>query len=79
MWSKRIVEAPPAFHDDAGFGERVENLAVKQLIPDAGVEAFDVAILPRTPWSDVCGPCSDGGDPILNGLGNKLRAIAPSE
>jgi hypothetical protein len=75
MWSKRIVEAPPAFHDDAGFGERVENLAVKQLIPDAGVEAFDVAILPRAPRLDVGGLGTNGGDPILNRLCNELRAV----
>ena len=79
MWSKRIVEAPPAFHDDAGFGEGVEDLAIEKLVAEAGVEALDVSILPRAPRLDVGGLCTDGGNPILDGLGNKLRAIAPSE
>ena len=79
MRAQCIVKAAPTFHDAPGFGERVENLAVKQLIPDGGVEAFDVAILPRAPRLDVGGLCTDGGNPILDGLGNKLRAIAPSE
>lgn len=79
MRAQCIVKAAPAFHDDPSFGERVENLAVKQLIPDAGIEAFDVAILPRAPRLDVGGPSSNGGDPVLNRLRNELRAIAPSE
>jgi hypothetical protein len=31
MWSKRIVDAPPAFHDNPGFSERVEDLAIEKL------------------------------------------------
>jgi hypothetical protein len=79
MWSKRIVEAPPAFHDDAGFGEGVEDLAIEKLVAEAGVEALDVSILPRAPRLDVGGLCADGGDPVLNRLCNELGAVAPSE
>ena len=79
MWSKRIVEAPPAFHDDAGFGEGVEDLAIEKLVAEAGVEALDISILPRAPRLDVGGLGTNGGDPILNRLCNELLAIAPSE
>ena len=78
MRAERVVEAAPAFHDDAGLSERVEDLAIEQLVPEAGVEALDVAILPRAPRLDVRGPCTYGGDPILDGLRNELRAIIGS-
>ena len=29
VWPKRIVEAAPAFHDDTGLRERVEDLAIE--------------------------------------------------
>ncbi len=75
MRAQCIVKAVPAFHDDPDFDECIENLAFKQLISDAGVEAFDKAILPRTPWSDVGGLGTNGGDPILNRLCNGLWAV----
>jgi hypothetical protein len=75
MRTERVVKAPPALHDDASFSESVEDLAIEQLVPKPGVEALDVAVLPWAPRLDVRGPCTYGGDPILDGLGNELRAI----
>ena len=43
----RVVMTTPALDDDLGLAERVEDLSVEQLVPEAGVEAFDKAILPR--------------------------------
>jgi len=79
MRAERVVEAPPAFHDDACLSERVEDLAIEKLVTDAGVEALDVAILPRAPRLDIGGLCADGGDPVLDGLRDELGAVAPSE
>ena len=79
MRTERVVEAPPAFHDDAGFSESVEDFAIEQLVPKPGVEALDVAVLPRAAGLDVGGPCANGGDPVLDGLRNELGAVAPSE
>ena len=73
-----VVEPPPALDHDAGLGEGVEYLAIEKLVTEAGVEAFDVAILPRAPRLDVGGPGSNGGDPVLNRLRNELRAIIGS-
>ena len=42
-----IVMLAPLLDQDLGIAERTEDLAVEQLIPEAGVAAFDVAILPR--------------------------------
>ena len=47
MRPDRVVMASPALDDDLGFTERVKDLAVEQLIPEAGVEAFDIAVFPR--------------------------------
>ncbi len=47
----RVVMASPALHDDPGLAQGVEDLAVKQLVAQASIEALDVAVLPRLPRS----------------------------
>ena len=49
--------------DDLGLAQTVENLAVEQLIAKAGVEALDVAVLPRTAPFDIGSLGADSGDP----------------
>ena len=68
-----IVVPPPALDDDLGFAQRVEPLAVEELVAQASIEALDVAVLPGTP-SPIGGPGTDGRDPFLHGLGRELRA-----
>jgi hypothetical protein len=67
--------APPAFDDDLSFSEGVEDLAIEQLIAKAGVEALDVAVLPRTAPLDIGSLGADSGDPSLDGLGDELRSV----
>ena len=57
--------ASPALDNDLGLAQAVEDLAVEQLIAKAGVEAFDVAVLPRTASLDVSGLGGDNCDPFL--------------
>ena len=75
MWPERVVEAAPALDDDACLGQRVEDLAVKQFIAQAGIEAFDVAIFPGRAWLDVGRPGADRCNPVLDRLGDELRSI----
>src|SRR5215470_6617788 len=75
MRPDRIVMAPPAFDDDLSFSEGVEDLAIEQLIAQAGVEALDVAILPRTAALDIGSLGADSGDPSLDSLGDELRSV----
>ena len=75
MRTERVVEAPPAFDDDASLSERVEDLTIEQFVTEAGIEALDVSILPRASRLDVGGLCTDSCDPVLNRLRNKLRAV----
>ena len=44
--SDRVVVLPPLFDDHLGFLQALEDLAVEQLVPEAHVEALDVAVLP---------------------------------
>src|SRR5260221_8483328 len=61
--------------DDLGLAQSVEDLAVEQLIAKAGVEALDVAVLPRAAPLDVSGLGTDNRDPFLHGLGDELRSV----
>src|SRR5215467_11815980 len=71
----RVVVASPALDDDLGLAQGVEDLAVEQLIAKAGVEALDVAVLPRAAPLDVSGFGTDSRDPLLRGLGYELRSV----
>ena len=46
MWPDRIVVAPPLLDQHFGLLQRVEDLAVEQLVPELAVEALVVAVLP---------------------------------
>ena len=52
---------------DLGLAQSVEDLPVEQLIAKAGVEALDVAVLPRATSLDVSGLGADNRDPFLHG------------
>jgi hypothetical protein len=39
VWPDRVVVAAPVFDEYLGLSERVEDLAVEEFIPEAGVEA----------------------------------------
>ena len=51
MRSDGIVVAAPTLDDDLGFPQRVEDLAIEQFVPQAGIEALDVTVLPGLPGS----------------------------
>jgi len=72
VWTHLVVVAAPVFDHDPGLLERVEALAVEQLITQLAVESVAIAILPWTTRFDVSGLGSDGGDPILEHLGDEL-------
>src|SRR3979411_96734 len=75
MRPHRVVVTTPAFNDDLSLPQRVEDLAIEQLVAQPGIKTLDEPVLPRTARRDVGGLCSDGADPLLHRLGNELRAI----
>ena len=79
MRPDRVVVASPALDDDLGLAQSVEDLAVEQLIAKAGVEALDIAVLPRTASLDVSGLAADSCDPFLHGLGDELRSVVGAD
>src|SRR3954468_16931705 len=50
-----VVMPAPALDDDLRLAKSVEDLAVEQFVPQPGIEALDIAILPRAARSDVGG------------------------
>ena len=51
LWAKGVVEAPPAFYDDAGFKERVEDLATEQSLPQIKSGRSDDGVLRAMGWA----------------------------
>src|SRR5262245_56137625 len=70
---------PPAFDDDLCLAQSEEDFAVEQFVAQAGVEALDVAVLPRAPSVDVSGLGTDRSDPVLHGLGDELRSVVGAD
>ena len=71
--------ASPALDDDLGLLQRVKDFTIEQFITELRVEAFTVAVLPRTAWLDVGGLGSNGCNPLADGLGDELRAIVGTD
>jgi len=63
------------FDQDLRLAKAVEDLAIEQFIAEAGIEAFAIAILPGGSGLDVGRLCSDGGNPVPDGLGDELRSV----
>ena len=57
------------------FLEGVEDLSIEQFVPEAGIEALSVSVLPRRAWLNVGRPGSDSRNPVANRQGNELRAV----
>ena len=74
-----IIVAPPFFDDDLGFAQRVEDLAVQQLVAEPAVEALTIAVLPGAARFDKCGLGAHGIDPFPDGLGDELGPIIRSD
>ena len=79
MWANGVVVPSPALDDHPGFLQRVEDFAVEQLVTELRVEAFTIAILPWAAWFDVGGFDSNGCEPLADGPGDELWAIARQE
>ena len=74
-----VVFHTPAFHDDPSFKQGSEELPIEAFIAELVMEAFDVAIFPWGARRDVEGLDSLIREPILDGVGDELRAIVASD
>ena len=53
MQTDMIVMVAPLFKDHLGFFQGVKSFAIEELIAQAAIEAFVIAVLPRTAGFDV--------------------------
>ncbi len=70
MWSQSVVIIAPPAGDAMDLLKTVEDLAVEQTIAQAGVEAFDLAVLPKAAWLDVQGGDAESAQPLPHGVGD---------
>ena len=73
-----VVVNAPLLDEDLSLAQAVEQLAVEQLAPEPGVEAFAISVLPRRAWLDVSGLGPDRCDPVPHLLSNTLWAVIGS-
>src|SRR5665213_2282792 len=69
----------PLADDDLGFLQAVEDLTVEQLVAQLAVEAFTIAVLPRTARRDVEGLSTDARQPLPHDLGRHLGGVIGSD
>src|ERR687883_664022 len=62
MRAHGVVVTAPALDDDLRLAQRVEDLAVEQLVAQSRIETLDKAVLPRTARRDVSGLRADRAD-----------------
>jgi len=70
-----VVVHPPLVENDPSLRQAQEQLTVEQLVPKPAVEALHVAILPRARFLDVERANARPRQPLLDLLGNELRAV----
>ncbi len=75
MGSNGIVQPSPLLDEDNSLGQRVEDLAVEELLPQFAVEALIVAVLSRTSRLDEERLHADSAQPLPNQLCCELRPV----
>src|SRR5665213_3526565 len=69
----------PLADDDLGFLQAVEDLTVEQLVAQLAVEAFTIAVLPRTARRDVESLGTHARQPLPHDLGGHFGAVIGSD
>ena len=71
-----VVIVAPVREEHSRFAERVYQLAVQALLPEAAIEALCVPVLPRASGVDVEGLDPVFFEPSIDRLGDELGAVA---
>jgi len=53
----------------------VKDLAIQELVSEAGIEAFAIPVFPRRAGFNVGGFGTDSMDPVPDGLGHELGTV----
>jgi len=70
-----VVLVSPVREDHAGLAERIYQLAVQALLPEAAVEAFRVSVLPRAAGIYIQRLYMVLREPLLDSPGDELRTV----
>ena len=70
MWALGVVVDAPAFDDDLGFLQAIEDLAVEAFIPEFAVEGFGNIGSPTASWFDVQACVPTPSQPLAKHLGH---------
>jgi hypothetical protein len=70
---------PPGFQDDSGLKKGTEEFPVQALVTQLVVEAFNVSVLPWGTRGDLDRLDLLLGQPVHDGIGDKLWPIVASE
>ena len=71
--------SPPAFDQDLGFLQRVEELSVQKLIPELPIERLHVTVLPGTPRLDGERLHTELAKPVPHRRRRKLRTVVRAD
>ena len=69
----------PAFDQDLGLEQRIEELAIEKLGAKFPVEGFDIAILPRASGLDEEGAHADLTQPLSNRSSREFRPVVRTD
>src|SRR5215208_96417 len=75
VWALGVVVIAPAFDDDLGLLQAVEDFAIEALVPEFSVEGLAIAILPGRARLDVKALRSQAGQPLPEHLCDHLGAV----
>ena len=70
-----VVMPSPGFDQDLCLSQSVKDLPIQELITHRAIERLTVAILPWAAGCDVERLHADLGQPLLDGIGDKLGAV----
>src|SRR5580700_7375934 len=71
----RVVFQPPSLRQNLCLLQRVQDLAVQELIAQLPIETLTIPVLPRTPRLDIQRLRAQSSQPLSQLLGNELRPV----
>lgn len=69
----------PSFNDDSSLLQAVKDFAVEQFVAKLAIEAFAIAVFPRTAGCDEQSFRPELGEPVSDDLGGHFRAIVGTD
>jgi hypothetical protein len=75
MRAVSIVVTSPAFDEDLGFVQRIEEFPVQQFISQFAIKRFDIAVLPRAAGLNKQGLDTHALSPVPHRVGSEFGGV----